>query len=184
MKSILTFAVFFVICFVGFGCSLSGSTEVSEAPKQSVTPKETLTKITKEVLKERLSKKGIEVVPPLDETKPFRPNPLNLILTFVSGGPSPKLNLNNEEYEYNDLVKKLKEVFKERQENGVLKEGTNEIEKEIKLIARDKEITYYNSNSISVEDFEKLIDDLRKEGIDQLKLLLDENQKIPEKSDS
>jgi hypothetical protein len=50
------------------------------------------------------------------------------------------------------------------------------VEKEILLMASDADIKFYNSHNINVEDFEKWIDDLRKEGVDQIKLDFNESE--------
>ena len=62
-----------------------------------------------------------------------------------------KLRLNNEEMGTTDdtsvLSKKLKEVFKDREDGGVLREGTNEIEKTVHL---------QSDRSVSAEEMAKL----------------------------
>jgi hypothetical protein len=168
--SILMFAFLIGVFSVSSGCNYFQSAKFSEKSKLPEKTEEIFTKITKDVLKERLGKKGIETIPIRSADKILKPNPLTLNVKFVNGGVSPKLKLNNEEYEFDELVKKLYAIFKERENYGVFREGTNEIEKEISLGASDGEIAYYDSNRIYVEDFEKLVDNLRKAGIDQIKL--------------
>lgn len=64
-----------------------------------------------------------------------------------------KLRLNNEEQGTTDkpsvLTKKLEEVFKDREENGIFREGTNEVEKTVYLAA---------DRSVSAEEIAKLFE--------------------------
>ena len=71
-------------------------------------------------------------------------------------------------------------VFRLREENAVFIEGTNEVYKKITLPAYQKTIDEYNSKNIFVEDFEKLVDDLRNEGFDQIELDINEKNQIPD----
>lgn len=58
-----------------------------------------------------------------------RPNPLTLLIRM---GPDGKPLLNNEVHaDAWDLAEKLSEIFKEREFNGVFREGTNEVEKTV-----------------------------------------------------
>lgn len=60
-----------------------------------------------------------------------KPNPLTLVVTINKS--DKKVSLNNEEFgdisDLSGLTTKLKQVFTERTQNNVLREGTNEIEK-------------------------------------------------------
>lgn len=58
-----------------------------------------------------------------------RPNPLTLVVSFdAKSGPM----LNNEPQEdLKALAQKLREIFKQRESNGVFREGTNEVEKTV-----------------------------------------------------
>jgi biopolymer transport protein ExbD len=62
-----------------------------------------------------------------------KPNPLTLVIGINK--TDNKITLNNEEYgdttDTSALTNKLQQVFKERENNGVLKEGTNEVEKTV-----------------------------------------------------
>lgn len=183
--------VLLIIFSVGFGCRFFQLTKEPEIPKEIPS-----TKITKDILKERLGKKGIESLPiqtpeenaavktnssagqdilkksrdkddirkddirDVQEYIPKGPNPLYLGLRFLEPGDTPKTRLNNEDYKYDELIKTLKSVFAEREKNGVFKNGTNEVEKEITLIATDADIDFYNSHNISVEWFENWVDNL------------------------
>ena len=63
-----------------------------------------------------------------------KPNPLILLAVLENGG---RLTLNNEDMGMvsNKLQDRLSEIFKERENNGVFREGTNEIEKTVFLKA-------------------------------------------------
>lgn len=154
------FVVLSVIFLVGFGCKLF---PLNNARESKV---ETKTEITKDILRERLVAKDIKTA---SEVRSDKPNPLTLNLKF--GTQNDNFTLNKEYVEsFGELTNKLKEIFKSREENGVFIEGTNEIYKKITLSAHDKIIDEYKSKRIFVEDFEKLVDDLRKEGFDQIEL--------------
>ena len=71
-----------------------------------------------------------------------RPNPLTLVANYCIGGS--QVCLNNEKYEdVGDLTKKLSEIFRLREENGVFREGSNEIEKTVFLKLGKSERKYY-----------------------------------------
>ena len=62
-----------------------------------------------------------------------RPNPLTLVAKLDAAG---KIKLNNEPpMKINELKTLLAKIFKEREENGVLAEGTNEVAKKIILVS-------------------------------------------------
>lgn len=66
---------------------------------------------------------------PQKNTAPPRPNPLSLI---VDVGLDGKAKLNKEDIgDAGALGARLAEIFKTREQNGVYKEGTNEIEKTV-----------------------------------------------------
>ncbi len=154
--NIATTTVIFLACF---GCKYIQSNKNIEIPI------ETSTKITKEVLQERLNTKGVKII----EISPSeKPNPLRLVIKFVSQGYPLKLNLNGDNMDFDQLVEKLKSVFSNREKAQVYIEETTEIDKRINLAAGDDDISYYNKENIKIEDFENLVNDLHKEGIDQL----------------
>jgi len=66
------------------------------------------------------------------QSKP-KPNPLTLVISI--NGPEKKLKLNTEEMgnitDPSALATRLSQIFKEREVNGVFKEGTNEVEKTV-----------------------------------------------------
>ena len=105
---------------VGSGCNYLQPAKLPE------TPKETHTKITKNILKERLGKKS---VPIKFDGRLLKPNPLKLWLKFINGGDFPRLRLNSEQYEFDELVKRLNALFQDRENNGAFCEGANEVEK-------------------------------------------------------
>ena len=60
----------------------------------------------------------------------FRPDPLTLVVKLVNGKPT----MNNEPYnDLDQLTRKLREIFKDREANGVFREGTNEVEKTVNV---------------------------------------------------
>jgi TonB family protein len=163
-KSAKNIAALLIVFSVGFGCKFFRTDKAVEIPT------ETRTKITKITLKERLGNKGIETVSAPSNAKP---NPLTLHLKFSKSNTD--FNLNREEFEnFGALVNTLNEVFREREATGVLIEGTNEVYKRITLPADDDYIADCNAKGIYIEDFEKLVDNLRKESFDQIKLDLNE----------
>ena len=73
-----------------------------------------------------------------------KPNPLTLVVAIGSDG---KVTLNNEQAgDVSDaslLTNKLNQIFKDRENNGVLREGTNEVEKTVFMKA-PKSVAYGN----------------------------------------
>jgi len=71
---------------------------------------------------------------PLDNTRPLKPNPLTLVAVLDADG---KLKLNGEDTgmvsDTKQLRDKLTRIFKDRENNGVFREGTNEVEKTVFL---------------------------------------------------
>lgn len=74
-----------------------------------------------------------------------KPNPLTLVIGINKDGN--KITLNNQEFgdttDTSLLTNKLLEVFKERETNGVIKEGTNEVEKTV-FIKSPRSMRYGN----------------------------------------
>jgi biopolymer transport protein ExbD len=74
-----------------------------------------------------------------------KPNPLTLVIAINKA--DNKITLNNEEYgdttDTSALTNKLQQVFKERETNGVIKEGTNEVEKTV-FIKSPRSMRYGN----------------------------------------
>ena len=72
---------------------------------------------------------------PEDQLSNPKPNPLTLVVTISKGvtGNDTKVSLNNEDMgnisDLSGLTTKLSQTFKDRTQNNVLREGTNEIEK-------------------------------------------------------
>ena len=160
-----TIAVLLLIFSVGFGCSYIRALKQEGNQNDHEPSIETNTKITKDILRERLSRKNVNFI---ETSMSGKPNPLTLMIKILSGGSNLKVRLNQEDHEFDGLVSTLNMIFKDREGNGVFREGTNEIDKRISLAASDADIAFYENNNIVVEDFEKLIDDLRKEGIYQI----------------
>lgn len=197
-RILMVFPVWFLIWTICLGCGsgriLSSSVnrkDYNNEPVETIPSPATNTTITKAILRERLSRRNVELIEnsmcdksasskPSDPPEPksiqtaddylqCKPNPLTLEIKIISSyKDSFKAKLNNEEFNFDDLVARLKLAFKQREENGVFREGTNEIEKRINLAATDEDIADYERARIMVEDFEKLIDDLRANGIDEI----------------
>ena len=178
-RSATNILILALVFSVGFGCNyfstdrMTGKTKA--APTETPAPAQTV--IKKDVLQRRLAAKGIETVPPPAGSGPLKPNPMTLHLRFA--GSNTKFRLNQEGYgSFGELVDKLKEIFKDREATGVFREGTNEVYKTITLPAYDDYIAEYNAQNIFVEDFEKLVDDLRKEDITEIELDVNEQNHI------
>lgn len=78
----------------------------------------------KQQAKVEISKDFYAFVPPkMRKNSPLRPNPLFLLVELDKNG---KLNVNNEPMDdLNHLQKFLAQIFKDRADNGVIREGTN-----------------------------------------------------------
>lgn len=106
---------------------------------------------------------------PKDEDKNvvLKPNP-NTLIVFISrdGG---KLRLNTEDIgavsDTEPLTAKLQEVFKDREARGVLREGTNEVEKTIFIKA---------PKSVKYGDVVKVIDAVKVAGAQPIGLQIDD----------
>ncbi|MGI9055842.1 MAG: energy transducer TonB [Pyrinomonadaceae bacterium] len=174
MKNIVSsFSILFVVLCIGLGCKF-----LKPDTNREITEEPTTTVITRDILKERLGAKGIKTASRLPEGKP---NPLTLHLKFST--QNNNFQLNQENYEnFGELANTLRQIFKQREENGVFIEGKNEIYKIITLPAYERDVADYNSKNIFVEDFEKLVDDLQKAGFDQIELDINEQnfQTIPD----
>jgi TonB family protein len=161
-EKITTLVFIIAVCF---GCkyiNLNKSEDVTETTK---------TKITKDILVERLTKKGVKI---FESNSNLKPSPNYLVLKMLSGYAPPKLKLNDSELNFPELVMKLNKIFIEREKNGIFVEGTNEVYKRINLATTENDIAFYNKENILVEDFEKLVDDLHKEKFDQIYLTFSE----------
>ena len=104
------------------------------------------------------------------ESKNEQPPALAGALTLiVSVNPDYSLKINNQSdfgtiSEPNNLISKLSQTFKERTENGVLREGTNEIEKTV-FIKAPKNIPY--------GEMAKVVDAVKLSGANPIGLQID-----------
>ena len=84
-----------------------------------------------------------------------KPNPLTLVIGINKA--DNKVTLNNEEFgdttDTSALTTKLQQVFKDRENNGVLKDGTNEVEKTV-FIKSPRSLKY--GNVVKVIDAAKI----------------------------
>jgi biopolymer transport protein ExbD len=101
-----------------------------------------------------------------DNTRSVRPNPLMLVAALDQGG---KLKLNNEALgtvsDPQGLKDRLADVFKQRENNGVFREGTNEVEKTVFLKV---------SGSPKYGDFIKLVDAVKTAGAEPIGIQIDD----------
>ena len=100
---------------------------------------------------------------PEREPELFRPNPLVL---FVKTGDDGRPVINNEpKADLGMLTTVLAEIFKEREQNGVLREGTNEVEKSVLVeLSADKPDQKYG-------DFVKLVNAVKGGGASPIVLI-------------
>ncbi len=159
------FFVLTIIFTVGFGCKFLKNDETIETKSEIKT-----TAITKETLEERLISKGVKLAPAAPTEKP---NPLILHVKFSNRNDDFLLNIQYCD-SFDEMATLLSEIFKRREEEGVLIEGTNDVYKKITLPAYQNYIDEYNAKNIFIEDFEKLVDDFRDAGFDQIELDIDE----------
>jgi biopolymer transport protein ExbD len=103
---------------------------------------------------------------PKEEQAPVKPNPLSLVVDLANDG---KVRLNKEEMgDTGDLTVisgQLGQLFKDRESNGVYKEGTNEIEKTVFVKA---------PRSIKYGEVVKVIDALKIAGAQPVGLQVDD----------
>ena len=82
--------------------------------------------------------------PKPDQQTQAKPNPLTLVVG-VSSGTDRKVTLNKEDAGTIDdaslLTNRLSQIFKERENNGVFRENTNEVEKTV-FISAPKSVNY------------------------------------------
>lgn len=104
---------------------------------------------------------------PDDKQAPPRPNPLTLVVTIDknTGG----IKLNNEDMgavtDTTALITRLSQVFDQRKNEGVLREGTNEVEKTIFIKA---------PRSLKYGDVVKVIDSVKVAGAQPIGLQIDD----------
>lgn len=96
-----------------------------------------------------------------------KPNPLTLVVGVNKG--DMKVSLNNETFgdisNTGDLTSKLSEIFKGRENNGVFREGTNEVEKTVFI---------KSPRSIKYGDVVKVIDAVKQAGAQPIGLQIDD----------
>ena len=96
-----------------------------------------------------------------------KPNPLTLVVAISK--ETKGITLNNEPFgdvsDTEKLSNKLREIFKERESNGVFREGTNEVEKTIFL---------KSPKSVRYGDIVKVIDAAKAAGASPIGLQIDD----------
>jgi TonB family protein len=102
----------------------------------------------------------------IDRTNPSKPNPLTLVAMLEKDS---QLKLNNESAgtlsDAKVLRDKLTSIFKDRENNGVFREGTNEVEKTVFLQV---------SNSVRYGDFIKLVEAVKGSGAQPIGIQIDD----------
>jgi biopolymer transport protein ExbD len=105
---------------------------------------------------------------PEDANNPPRPNPLTLV---VQVDTNLKIKLNTEDMgnvtDTSPLSARLTQIFKEREQNGVFREGTNEVEKTLFVKA---------PRAIRYNDVVKVIDAIKVTGAQPIGLQIDDLQ--------
>jgi biopolymer transport protein ExbD len=91
-----------------------------------------------------------------------KPNPLTLVVMRTQAG---EIRLNNEPVKLEEAREKLSMIFTERENNGVFREGSNEIEK-TGFIKADKDVSY--------EEVVKLIDAVKGAGAQPIGMRIDD----------
>jgi len=104
---------------------------------------------------------------PKDQPQNVKPNPLTLVVAI--NRDTRAVTLNSEAYgdvsDTDRLANKLREVFKERENTGAFREGTNEVEKTL-FIKSPKSIRY--------GDVVKVIDAVKTAGAEPIGLQIDD----------
>lgn len=96
------------------------------------------------------------------------PNPLTLVVSIDNASKKVSLNQKEDGGDVNDaslLTNKLTQIFKDRESNGVFREGTNEVEKTV-FIKAPKNLNY---GSVV-----KVIDAVKQAGAEPVGLQIDE----------
>ena len=97
-----------------------------------------------------------------------KPNPLTLVVG-ISGVGEKKVTLNNEDAgtvsDASLLTNKLAQIFKDRENNGVFREGTNEVEKTVFIKA---------PKSVNYGDVVKVIDAVKSSNAEPIGLQIDD----------
>lgn len=104
---------------------------------------------------------------PEDQQAPAKPNPLTLVVTIDK--TTLGIKLNNEEMgsvtDTTALMTRLSQVFDQRKNEGVLREGTNEVEKTLFIKA---------PRSVKYGDVVKVIDAVKVAGAQPIGLQIDD----------
>lgn len=160
-----------LLAAVCVGCERIGIEKIGGRPIPSPTggaPK----KLTQEEIAARLAAEGVNTAKKPEDGAPVKPNPLMLTIAFAG---KERFRLNKDEFgDLYGLVAKLKEIREYREKNGILKEGTNEIEMKLGILADKKHVEEYGRWSVTADDFVTLVTRLRRDGFADLDLLLDD----------
>jgi biopolymer transport protein ExbD len=101
-----------------------------------------------------------------DKSQMVKPNPLMLLAALEADG---KIKLNNEDAgttsDAKPLQTRLRSIFKDRENNAVFREGTNEVEKTVFVRA---------PGSVKYDDFIKLLDAVKGAGAEPIGIQIDD----------
>ena len=103
-----------------------------------------------------------KIQPEPKESDPVKPDPLTLVAAMQKDG---KIKLNQEDNTIESLKSRLREVFRNREENGVFREGTNEVYKSVIVKC---------FRSAKYEDVARLINALNEAGASPIILQIDD----------
>ena len=114
-------------------------------------------------------KAQVPAEPKPEDTTVAKPNPLTLVVAINRG--DKKVTLNNEEAgdvsNAELLTNKLLTIFKDRENNGVIREGTNEVEKTVFI---------KSPKSVSYGEVVRVIDAVKLAGAEPIGLQIDDLQ--------